>query len=153
MPDGIKKVFQGPVTQVDTTDLEELGTIRFEGNNVYKYITYHAGATTTGAVGDVVGYVSTTGYANSDVTPDVSATDGVGAGVLKASMTDGQFGWIQIKGAATLSTAIGSGADGAAITTNGASDRAATIIDGHGEYQIGAVMGNSAKTIVCDFPF
>ena len=153
MPDGIKKIFQGPVTQVDATDLEELGTIRFEGNNIYKYITYHAGAMTTGAVGDVVSYLSTTGYANSDVTPDTSAADGVGAGVLLAAMTDGQFGWIQIKGAATLSTAIGGGGDGLAITTDGAADRAAIVCNADNEFQIGAVITSSAKTVVCDFPF
>lgn len=146
----------GVVTdRVDTEAKFALGTI-FQDNDgkVYKYVTYsEEAAATDGVAGEVAYYVAATGYANNDVTSDLSASDEVGAGVLQATMSDNEFGWIQIKGPATLSIALTAGADGDPLTPTGAGDgtldvtAAATSV-------VCAIAGDiSAKEILCDFPY
>lgn len=78
-----------------------LGTIRDEGSKVYKYIEFNANSPgTASAAGDMMYYED---YDLSLVTGDISAaaggaTDALGAGVLMASLADGEFGWIQTEG-------------------------------------------------------
>ena len=52
MADGIKRLFRTFLTDTSSEDVEGIGTLRFEGNNVYKWVTYSAEA---GAVAAVVG--------------------------------------------------------------------------------------------------
>ena len=62
------------------------------------------------------------------------------------------FGWVQIKGPATLALALTAGADGNALTAPGATDGtldvAALVTDAICAYAADA----SAKKIVCMFP-
>lgn len=129
---------------------------------VYKFVKYDDG---TGALdlaaGDVVYYVDVTGYAASTVSADVSDSTGqeVGAGVAQAAVTeDGSYFWIQIKGEATLSTAIGgSAADGDPLTCVGASDKALTAAkesDTAAVYKpvVAFATDASEKKIICMFP-
>lgn len=156
---GIKKVFATGLTETKTFDAEGLGTIRFEGNKVYKWVQYNSGAGAVAAVaGNVVYYYGvsgdavTGGYENNVVTMDL--TDGyLGAGVLQAIIATGEYGWIQIRGPATLTTALSAGADGNALThvgaTDGTLDVSALVTDAIVAFATDA----SAKKIVCQFPF
>lgn len=156
---GQKKVFLTPLTATHTTDKEGVGTLRWEGNKCYKYVKYNAGAGSVAAVaGNVVYYygvggnASSGGYENSEVTMDL--TDGyMGAGVLQAVIADGSYGWIQIRGPATLTTALSAGADGNALThvgtTDGTLDVSAAVTDAIVAYATDI----TAKKIACVFPF
>ena len=89
------------------------------------------------------------------VTTDFSQSDGIGAGILqKAGMTESYYGWIQIKGVATMTIALTAGADGNALTAigagaDGALDVSGAVTDAVCAYAIDA----SAKIILCDFPY
>lgn len=161
MPSGIKKVFITPLTDVSTTDKEGVGTIRFEGNKIYKYISYsNEAAAVAGVAGEVAYYVADTGYGASDVTSDLSASGVAGrevaAGVLQAALADNEYGWIQIKGLATLTIALTAGADGNSLTPTGAGDGTldvviTTVALSHNGCAYAVDV--SAKEILCDFPF
>jgi hypothetical protein len=77
----------------------------------------------------------------------------VGAGVLQAVIATGEYGWVQTKGPATLTTALTAGADGNALTavgaTDGTLDVSALVTDAVVAYAIDA----SAKIVMCDFPW
>lgn len=160
MTAGIKKVFQTRLVQTSTKDLEGVGTLRFEGNRVYKWVKFNNGA---GDVASVAAYVAyyygvsgdavTGGYEDNVVTMD--RTDGyLGAGVFQAIIADGSYGWLQIKGPATLGIALTSGSDGEALTFVGAGDDGTLEVAGADVEAIVAYATDiSAKKIACDFPF
>lgn len=132
----------------------ELGTIyRADNGKAYKYVQYDTGAGSVAAVsGQVAYYYLASGYNGNVVTSDLSDSVNVGAGVLQSAPTDGQYCWIQIRGAATLSIALTAGADGNALTpvgaTDGTLDVSALVTD-----HICAIADDiSAKEIVCMFP-
>lgn len=123
---------------------------------IYKYVQYDTGAAGAAAVaGEVAYYYTLDGYKNNQVTSDLSDSLEIGAGVLQAVMTDGQYGWVQIKGPATLSIALTGGVDGDALTPTGATDgtldvNVATAANTH----ICAWAGDASDLeIICDFPF
>lgn len=161
MPSGSKRVFVTPLTTVDLTDKEGIGTIRQEGNKWYKYVQYDEGAAAVDSVaGEVCYYYTLDGYKNNIVTSDLSDALGgagleMGAGVLQAILSDGEYGWIQIKGLATLTIALTAGADGDALTPTGAGDgtldvNVATAANTHICARAGDI---SDMEIMCDFPF
>jgi hypothetical protein len=123
--ESMKKVFVTKLTDTSTADLEGIGVLRFEGAKIYKWATYNSG---TGAVAAVAGnmtvYHGDNAYTTDsacDVTSDY--TDGViGAGVLQAVVANGSYGWIQIKGVATIATTLTAGTDGDRLTVIGAGD-------------------------------
>ena len=152
---GLKRVFVTALDDVSATDDEGVGTIRFEGMNVYKYVKYDDGAANLDLIpGDVVGYVS---YPNGVVTGDQSsAVDIIGAGVSMGTVTvDASYFWIQIKGLADLSQDVTAGALGNALTLVGAADKeldvSAVVTDAVVAYLVDATA--SAQQIACDFPF
>lgn len=102
-----------------------LGQI-YEANDgkAYKYVVYNeATAAVAGVAGEVAYYYLLDGYKNNEVTSDVSdATGGIGAGVLQAALADGEYGWVQIEGPATLTIALTAGTDGDNLTPTGAGD-------------------------------
>ena len=121
---------------------------------LYKYVQYETGSAGAAAVaGEACYYYTLDGYKNNQVTSDLSDSVEVGAGILQAVMTDGQFGWIQIKGAATMTIALTAGADGDPLTPTGSADGtldvSANVTD-----NVCAIAGDiSDKEIICDFPF
>lgn len=137
-----------------------LGTIgmRSDGRQ-YKYVEYRNNAGIAAVIGNVVGYnapagsFAALGYALSRVTSDVSEAL-VAAGVLAAIIPDLGFGWIQIKGPATITPALVSGADGQplvlSVTTDGTLRVAALATD-----TIGVAFAQSAagRSIMCNFPY
>lgn len=143
------------LTSVTTTAEFALGSIAQDyTGKLYKYVTYsEEAAATDGVTGEVAYYVATTGYANNDVTSDLSASNGVGSGVLQATMSDNEFGWIQIKGLATLSIALTAGADGNALTAVGAGDGTLDVSAAVTDAVVAYAGDASAKIILCDFPY
>jgi hypothetical protein len=153
---GSKQVFASQLTEVTTSAKDTLGDIRYEANKIYKYITYsEEAAAVDGVAGEVVYYLNGVGYDNSDVTSDLSvASEETGAGVLQANMSDNEFGWIQIKGPATLSIALTAGAAGDALTPTGAADGTLDLATNAVTDHICARVAVAATpTIICDFPF
>lgn len=124
---------------------------------VYKFVQYDTGAGPVAAVaGNVCYYYAPGGVsagATTVVTSDLSDSAGLGAGVLQSAPADGEYCWIQIKGPATLTTALTAGADGNALTavgaTDGTLDVSALVTDAVVAYAVDA----SAKIVMCDFPF
>ena len=119
----LQHTFLTSLTDVWSTQYDRLGAIRVENDKTYKYVKFTG--TTTIAVGDVVCYVA------SDTTCQTvdGANTAVGAGVALAAVASGtvQYGWIQVSGVATLSTALaGTPAVGDELTTNGAAAPAVT---------------------------
>lgn len=147
------------ITQVYTT-LDEgntpaLGDIFFgQGNKVYKFVQYKEGAAATdGVAGEVAYYYTLDGHKLNQVTSDLSDSVEIGAGVLQAVMSNDEYGWVQIKGPATLTIALTAGADGDPLTPTGSADGtldvSAAVTD-----NVCAIAGDiSDQEIICDFPW
>lgn len=125
-------------------------------NKTYRFVKYNQGAGAIAAVANnVVGFYApggtSTGVTN-EVTSDVSDTAANGAGVLAGAPGNGEYGWIQVKGVATLNTALVSGASGQAlalsVTTDGTLKVAAAVTETVCAYCILA----ASKIIMCAFP-
>jgi hypothetical protein len=145
------------ITQVDTSPAFTLGnTFYADDGKVYKYVQYNNAAGSVAAVaGNVAFYYAVSGASAGQtniVTSDVTDSGGIGAGVLQAVIPDDGYGWVQIKGVATITPALTAGADGNALTAVGAGDGtldvSAAVTDAVVAYAIDA----SAKIIMCDFP-
>lgn len=144
---GTKLVFVTRLTDIDSTDKEGVGSIRVEGNRVYKYCQIkNTTATVAGAAGSLVGYFAGTGYANSRVVVDLTDADTIPvcAGALLATVTGtagtAYYGWVQVQGDITLDTAVTSGAAGknfilsttdktGTVATNGVQANAGVSLD------------------------
>lgn len=130
----------------------------FEGTDgkAYKFVQYNGGVGSVAAVaGNVAYYHAPSGVSAGSytvVTSDLSDSAGLGAGVLMSAPASGSYCWIQIRGKATLTTALTAGGDGNALTavgaTDGTLDVSALVTDAIVAYAIDA----SAKIIACNFP-
>ena len=133
-----------------------VGTIVQVEDKKYKFIQYKEGAAATdGVAGEVAYYYGASGASagsTTQVTSDLSDSISVGAGVLQANISEGEYGWVQVSGPATLSIALSAGGDGAALTPTGAADGTldvtATLTDSICAFAIDA----TAKIIMCAFP-
>lgn len=142
-------------TTLDEGKTPGLGDV-FHGPDakVYKFVQYKEGAAATdGVAGEVAYYYTLDGYKNVQVTSDLSDSVEIGAGVLQAAMSDNEYGWVQIKGAATLTIALTAGADGDPLTPTGSADGtldvSAAVTD-----NVCAIAGDiSDREIICDFPW
>lgn len=157
---GIKKVFATGLAENNTIDREGVGTIRHEGNSVYKWIKYNSGAGAVAAIaGDVAYYYGvggdavSGGYENHEVTMD--RTDGyLGAGVLQSVIPNGSFGWVQIRGPATLTNTLTAGADGDGLTHRGAdADGRLDVVSAIIDPVVAIATDASARKIICMFPW
>ena len=138
--------------------LGTIGTAVTSGvTKTYKYVQYNVGAGSVAAAsGNVCYYYAPSGASAGSytvVTSDLSDSAGVGAGVLQSAPATGEYCWVQIKGPATLTTALTAGSDGNALTpvgsTDGTLDVSAAVTDHVCAYAIDA----SAKIVMCDFPW
>lgn len=115
------------LTRVDTSPMFQLGAryIASDGKR-YKYVLHNNGAGNVAAAAGNFAYVYAPSGASAGaittVTSDLSDSAGVGAGVWQAVVGDGEYGWIQTGGSATLTTALTAGADGNALTPVGSTD-------------------------------
>jgi len=102
--------------------------VSFEDNDgkVYRYLQFNDGAGAVAAVAGNFAYVyapsGASAGASTVATSDLSDSAAVGAGVFQAVLTDGYYGWFQVGGIATLTTALTAGADGNALTPVGSTD-------------------------------
>jgi hypothetical protein len=146
----LKQVFVTALTEVDNQAYDTPGDIRVENGCVYKYVKFTG--TTSIAAGDALCYVATD---TTDTTVD-GANTALGAGIAMAAVASGavQYGWIQIKGVATLSTALaGSPAVGDGLTVNGASAPAMTKASTANQQIGGYTVNVASKIVALDFPF
>jgi len=121
---------------------------------VYKFIRYYeATAATAGVAGEVAYYYTLDGYKNNYVTSDLSDSVEIGAGVLVAAMSDAEYGWIQIKGAATLTIALTAGADGDPLTPTGSADGTLDVSAAVTDNTCAIAGDISDKEIICDLPW
>jgi hypothetical protein len=158
MPSGIKQAFASKLSDVDTVARDQLGTLRFEGNKIYKYVQYKEGAAATdGVAGEVTYYYApggdfaTLGYSGNKVTSDLSDSAEVGAGVLQAAMSDNEYGWVQVRGPALLTIALTAGADGDALTPTGSADGTLDVSAAVTDNVCATAEDISAKQIICNF--
>jgi len=120
---------------------------------VYKFIKYDTGAGSVAAViGNVSYYYLATGHSSNIVTSDISDSVDIGAGVLMGAPGDGEYGWVQISGTATLTTALTAGADGNALTAVGSTDGTLDVSGLVTDHICAVADDISAKIIVCCFP-
>ena len=121
---------------------------------IYKFVKYDTGSGAVAAVvGNVAYYYTLDGYKNSTVTSDISDSVNVGAGVLMGAPGDGEYCWIQIKGAATVNTALTAGSDGNPLTATGATDGTLDVSAAVTDVVVAIAGDISDKEIICDFPF
>lgn len=128
-----------------------------DDGKVYKFVRYDTGAGSVAAVAGNVAYYyapsGTSAGATTVVTSDLSDSAGLGAGVLQAAPADGEYCWIQIKGPATLNTALTDGADGNALTAVGATDGTLDVSGLVTDAVVAYAVDASAKIVMCDFPW
>ena len=146
-----------PTSVADTPEFQlgQLGAIIDDtnGTRMYKYLQYDTGSAGTAAVaGEVAYYYTNDGYKLFKATSDLSDSVEIGAGVIQAVMTDGQYGWFQVSGAATLTIALTAGADGEPLTPTGSADGTLNVASAATD-NICAIAGDiSDKEIICTFP-
>lgn len=144
------------ISRIDTEQKFKLGSVfqDYDGK-VYKYLQYIEGtAAVDGVAGEVAYYYEDSGPIDGKVSSDVSdCTGSVGAGVLQAIMSNEEYGWLQIKGPATLSIALTAGADGNALTGVGAGDGTLDVSGAVTDAVVAYAVDASAKIILCDFPY
>lgn len=151
--EGQKQVWTTLLTETATFDKEGVGALRWHGNKCYKWVKFNNGQGNVAAVaGNFCYYYLDSGLTNQEVTMDL--TDGLlGAGVFQSVPADGEYCWIQVRGVATLTTALTGGADGNALTlvgtTDGTLDVSALVTDHICAYAIDA----SAKIVSLECPF
>lgn len=122
-------------------------------NKAYKFVQYDTGAGSVAAVaGNVCYYYTLDGYKNNQVTSDLSDSIEIGAGVLQSAPADGEYCWIQIRGAATLTPALTAGADGDPLTATGATDGTLDVTTAVTDVIVAYAGDISDKEIICDFP-
>jgi hypothetical protein len=151
-----------PVLGIDVTSVSDTAEFRLgqhgavigSPTKLYKYVQYDTGSVGTAAVaGEACYYYTLDGYKNNQVTSDLSDSVEIGAGILQAIMTDGQFGWVQIKGPATMTIALSAGADGDPLTATGAADGTLDVSADVTDIVVAIAGDASDKEIICDFPF
>lgn len=141
--------------RVDTSAQWSLGTLgQGHDGKIYKYVQYQEGtAATDGVAGEVAYYYTLDGYKNNQVSSDLSDSVELGAGVLQAAMSDGEYGWVQIRGAATLTIALTAGADGDPLTPTGSADGTLDVSAAVTDHVCAYAGDISDMEIICDFPF
>jgi len=142
------------LTQVDTSELFELGSVgRTSDGKLFRYCQYEAGAAAvSGVAGEVAYYDGAAASQTYVVTSDVSDSVNIGAGVLQAILADGEYGWLQTRGPATLTIALTAGADGNALTAVGAGDGTLDVSAAVTDFVCAVADDISAKKIICLFP-
>ena len=142
------------LTRIDTDPEFALGQEATTADgNTFRYCQYEAGAAAvSGVAGEVAYYDGAAASATFVVTSDVSDSVGIGAGVLQAILADGEYGWLQTRGPATLTIALTAGADGNALTAVGAGDGTLDVSGAVTDFVCAVADDISAKMIICMFP-
>lgn len=124
--------------------------------NLYKYVKYNGGAGAVAAVaGNFVFNYAPSGAsagATTEVTSDVTDSGGIGMGVLQAVIANGGYGWIQVTGTATLTTALKAGGDGNALTAVGSDDGTLDVSAAVTDYICAVAVDATAKIVFLTCP-
>ena len=145
------KTFTSPYN--DGLRLGQLGAVIGEPTKLYKYVK-NVSLFTTASAGDVCYYYNLgTEYHDNQVLTDVSSSNRIGAGVMQASVAFNSHCWIQIRGPATLSTALTAGADGDPLTAEGAGDKTLDVAARFTDNICAIACDASDKEIICMFPY
>ncbi len=133
----LRQIFKTQITDVDSTARDTVGSLRWEGDKLYKYVSLindTASVTVAGVAGDPCAYVDG-GCSTNQVTLDNTSADAqpVLAGFLTATVT-GTYNttyylWIQVTGVVTVPTAVTSGVIGSGCMM-AAGDKTLTITTG-----------------------
>lgn len=147
-------------TATHTTAQFKVGTLAAnttsDGTKIYKYVLFNNGAGDVAAVAGNVAYYYAPGGTSTGVvtvTSDLSDSAEIGAGVFASAPADGEYCWVQIKGKATLTTALTAGADGDPLTPTGATDGTLDVVAAATDAVCAFAVDASAKIVLCDFPF
>ena len=102
-----KRLFETALTAVSTSDLEGVGTLRWSGENCYRWVQNKHSAAVT--VGQVVFHTFTDGRdALQKVRDGATADLGFMAGiVMGASVAADSYGWIQVLGINETASVLG----------------------------------------------
>ena len=154
----MKKIWATRLTDFSTTDKEGIGAVRFEGAKVYKYVKYNSGTGPVAAVaGNMAYYHGDDAYSASacEVCSDLTdaAAVPIAAGMLMSAIPTGSFGWVQIKGVATLTPALTSGADGNPLSAVGATDGTLAVMAAVTSPVAAVAIDASAKIVLLDCPW
>lgn len=148
------------VTRTDATKQFAIGSLSAQttsdGTKIYKYVLFNNGAgNVAAAAGNVAYYYAPSGASTGvvTVTSDLSDSSEIGAGVFASAPADGEYCWVQIKGLATLTTALTAGADGDPLTPTGATDGTLDQPTAATDVICAFAVDASAKIVLCDFPF
>lgn len=129
--------------------------VRTNDGKKYKFVLYNAAtAAVAGVAGEVAYYYAPGGVSTGvqTVTSDLSDSAEVGAGVLQAALADGEWGWVQIGGIATLTINLTAGADGDPLTPTGAGDGTLDVTAAATSHVCAVALDASADIILCQFP-
>ena len=158
MSNGQQQIFFTKLTDVATAAegaKERLGVIRWDNNKAYKYVQYNPGAGAIAAVaGRACGYYAAGAVSTGQGT--VVSMDGsdcnalVCAGVLVGIIPNLGYGWIQIKGQATLTVALTSGGDGQSLCFNSGVDTGTLLVGAAVTNPLGLVHANDASASIVD---
>lgn len=122
----------------------------------YRFVKYNSGAGPVAAVAGNFCYLyaasGTSAGQTDEVTSDLSDSANVGAGVLMAAPGNGEYGWIQTGGVATLTTALTAGADGNAMTAAGATDGTIDVSAAVTDFICAVAVDASAKIVMLTCP-
>ena len=135
-----------------------VGSITEHAGKLYKLYKFNNGVGNVASVAGNFAYIyavsGTSAGETTEVTMDLTDTQGIGAGVFQAVIADGSYGWLQVTGVATLTTALTAGSDGNALTPVGAGadgtlDVSALVTDSICAHAIDA----SAKIVMLSCPY
>lgn len=112
-PSGMKKVFVTKLTDVRSTDVEGVNTLRWEGAKLYKWVRLqNVTATVAGVAGDMVAFFKETGGEDGRVVTDNTDADakpipaGMLLGTVAGVLAVAEYCWIQVQGHATVNQTI-----------------------------------------------
>lgn len=124
-----------------------------DNGKIYKFVLFDNGTDNIAAVsGNVCYYLATTGAELNTVTSDLSSSGNVGAGMFMSAPADGEYCWIQIKGPATLTTALTAGANGNALTAIGATDGTLKVSALVTDFICAVAVDAAAKKVILNCP-
>lgn len=148
---GLKKIFVSALTDVKNTNVDGVGTLRFEGNSIYKFVQFSG--TTAIAAGDPVYYVLTDKTLGTVDDAHTALPAGIAVSSIGTLGTQtALYGWIQLSGIGTLSNtpsgtlAVGSPLAGS--TNNGTLAVATTF----GSQVVGYSV-DGTRTVQLDFAY
>lgn len=127
------------------------------GGKVYKFVKFNNGVGNVAAIaGDCAYYYAVSGASAgeiTEVTMDVTDSVGITAGAFQSVPADGEYCWLQIKGPATLTGALVSGADGNALTASTTTDGRLKVSGAVTDAVSGYAVDASAKIVFLDCPY